>query len=110
MLLLTVLCLVLVAFDTYISYKRIKLYGPFAEVNLLVREVIKDQGLDAGIAVGVVYNIALIAALVLLHLDKVLLFLAGAKFGLCLMQLKSLQMENFVERVLVQARKHKNQS
>jgi len=98
------LTLLLTAFDGYISYRRIKAYGKLAEVNMLVRQVITDFGLAAGLTVGALYNLCILGALLYFKLPSAIWFWCGTKFGLCLMQLKSMQMESFVERVLAAAK------
>ena len=96
--------MLLVGFDAYISHRRIKQFGPLAEVNLLVRQVIQDFGLKAGLTAGFLQNLAIVCGLLWFKLGWLLAFFAGVKFGLALMQLKSLQMETYVERVLAKLR------
>lgn len=97
----------LVLFDGYVTHRRIKMYGSFAEVNPCVRQLIQDFGLTVGLLVGLVQNLVIITFLVWFGLPLLLAFFAGVKFGLTLMQLKSLQMEAFVEKVLAKARAKK---
>lgn len=104
MLSLIAIALLLSFIDSYVTYKRIKLYGAFAEINLAIRQLSTDFGIDIGVTAGLIYNIALIAILAYFKLNKTLLFLIGAKTGLCLMQLKSLQMTSVVERAFVKAK------
>jgi len=101
------LCLALAGFDLYVSYKRIKTYGPFAELNPLVRQLIADFGLKVGLAAGFVQNLLTVLALYFWGHPEILWYFAGTKSGLVLMQLKSLQMESFVEKVLAKARAKK---
>lgn len=107
MLTAAILTALFVGFDAYVSHRRIKTYGPIAEVNMLVRQVITDFGLKTGVAVGIAFNVVILALLLHLQAERTLWFFAGAKWGLCLMQLKSLQMELFVERIIAKVRAKK---
>jgi|SRR5271157_3614278 len=96
-------------FDSYISHKRIKKFGPLAEVNLALRQVAEDFGVASSVAVGLIYNLLVLAILCYFNLSLWLAFWVGAKFGLALMQLKSLQMETYVERVLFKFQQKRQQ-
>lgn len=98
------LCMAFVGFDVYISHRRIKAYGPFAELNPLVRQLIADFGLKFGLGIGAFQGLATVGVLAYFRLSNLLWLYCGVKLGLVLMQLKSLQMESFIEKVLFKAR------
>ena len=101
----------LVGYDLYLSHRRMKTYGALVELNPIARELAQSQGIWAGTAFLGLYNAALITALASLKDQAFLHALVGAKIGLISMQLKSLQIENYVERILsgksTQASKHR---
>lgn len=75
------------------------------ELNPIARELAQDQGTTAGIVFLVLWNTALLIGLVYYQCQTCLHILFGAKLGLAAMQLKSLQLAEYVEKLL---RKPKN--
>lgn len=98
----------LVLLDIYVSKKRLERYGPRVELNPLARQLAADHGTNAALLFLGVYNLGLLA--LCLCYPTALHILFGAKLGLGLMQLKSLELETFVETLLRKAKEKKNES
>lgn len=92
--------LLLVGLDLYLSHRRMKTYGALVELNPIAREIASDKGINLSIAFLAIYNLALLVTLCYYKADTLLAILFGAKLGLCSMQLKSLQIETYIEKLL----------
>lgn len=99
-MLFAIACLPLIGLDLYLSYRRMQTYGPVVELNPVARDLAENQGMSAGIIFLGLYNLAVLSVIVGLHADTLLHIFFGAKLGLAAMQLKSLQIEHFVEKLL----------
>lgn len=89
----------LVGLDLYLSNRRMRNYGIAVELNPVAKQLARDQGVTAAVVFLALWNIALLIGLdyysqTLLHV------FFGAKLGLGAMQLKSLEMESLVEKLL----------
>jgi len=90
----------LVGLDLYLSYHRLREFGPLVELNPVAREIAKDGGPKGAITFLGIFNLAILASLLYFQLDTWLHVFFGAKLGLAAMQLKSLQLESYIERIL----------
>lgn len=94
----------LIGLDLYLSHRRMVNYGAMVELNPIARQLASDYGAKYGVLFLAWWNVSLLVVILLYRLDTFLHVLFGAKLGLAAMQLKSIQLEAFVERVL--RRKH----
>lgn len=90
--------------DAFITKKRVDKYGVLVEVNPLVRQIMEDYGKESGIILNSAINAAIISLLCIYQQHTLLAIFTGAKLGLLAMQLKSLQVETYIEKVLASAR------
>ena len=89
----------LIGLDIYLSHRRMKDYGAVVELNPVAKQLAKDQGITAAVVFLALWNLALL--IMLDHYSQTLLHVFfGAKLGLGAMQLKSLEMESIVEKIL----------
>lgn len=83
-------------------------YGPIVELNLLAKELAAEQGITAALVFLAMWNACILTALIHYHSDTWIHIFFGAKLGLAVLQLKSLQMESFIETILRKAREKRN--
>lgn len=91
--------LVLVGIDAYLSYRRMKKYGTIVEYNSLARVIAEDKGPKVAVAFLVAWNLAAIGICVKYNLSNLLSMLVGAKLTLALVQVKSMQLETFIDKL-----------
>lgn len=97
---LVLVAALLTGLDLYLSYSRMRRYSPVVELNPVVRQVATDFGVTAGVCALGAQNVAILVGLVAWHAQTLLTLYVGARIGLAAMQLKSLQLERIVERLL----------
>lgn len=107
MLSFTLASIAMVVLDIWITHKRIKRYGPVVELNPLARELARDQGVSAALIYLALYNAGILIALNYYRAETLLHVFFGAKLGLALFQLKSMQLESTVERIIRKAQEKK---
>ena len=90
----------LAGFDCYLSWSRLKTYGPIVELNPVARQLARDFGIKSASVFLVLQNAAILTAIDHYRAETYLHVLVGAKLGLAALQLKSLQIEHFVEKLL----------
>jgi hypothetical protein len=83
--------LILIGLDLRISYSRWKAFGSRIELNPLVRYFVRTQGIQAGLAALLILNLAILGLLSRYPIP--LAILLGAKLGLAVLQLKSLELK-----------------
>lgn len=103
----TVATILMVLLDLYVTYRRIKQYGPIVELNPLARELAADQGIAAALTFLAFWNAGILIALYHYKAETWIHVFFGAKLGLALFQLKSMQMESTIERIIKKAREKK---
>jgi hypothetical protein len=109
MLFFTVASIAMVVLDLYVTHARIKQYGPVVELNPLARELARDQGIAAALIYLAFYNAGILIALNHYKAETLLHVFFGAKLGLALFQLKSMQLESTVERIIRKAQEKRKQ-
>lgn len=100
----TIGTILLVILDLWITRRRINTYGPIVELNLLAKELAAEQGVTAALIFLAMWNAAIIIGLTYYNSPTWMHVLFGCKLGLALFQLKSLQMESYIEKILHKAR------
>jgi len=91
-------CVALIVLDLYLSAVRLRTYGPRVELNPVARQLASDFGPTVGIVFLGIFNAGLLGLVA--HSPTLLHVFFGLKLGLALMQLKSLQLETYIERIL----------
>jgi len=99
--------LAVIGLDLWVSYVRMRRYGPRVELNPVAREFAADHGPVSAVVYLAVWNLALVFAIVY-YFPVLLPILFGFKLGIAAMQLKSLEIESFVERLLRKAKEKKS--
>jgi len=88
LLLIAALASVFVGLDCWLTYSRMRLLGPLAELNPIVSKIARNLSIrQAALFLGFM-NALIIAGLVYLDADKTLCFFAGLKVALFVLQLK----------------------
>jgi len=98
----------MVLLDLWVTKRRILRYGPSVELNPLARELAVEQGPVAALIFLAMWNAIILIALGYYKAETWLHVFFGAKLGLALFQLKSMQLESTVERIIRKAREKKN--
>lgn len=75
------------------------------EFNALARMVAEDKGPAMATAFLLAWNLAAIAACVKWQLTILLALLVGAKLNLALVQVKSMQLESFIDKLFAAKKK-----
>lgn len=79
---------ILAGLDCFLTYKRMQLLGPGADLNPLVSKIARELSiLQAALFLGLM-NALIIAGLVILDADKTLAMFFGLKLGLFIVQVK----------------------
>lgn len=97
-------CSLFAGLDGYLTFERMKKYGPIVELNPMIRQIAEDFGLKVAVGTLMVFNLGLIVGAILLKSEALMGLLTGAKLMVCAMQLKSLQVESYIERILAKVR------
>jgi len=95
---------VLTGIDVYLSHKRMKTYGSSVELDFVARRLGRDCNTQVAMAWLGLKNLAMLLLIDKFHWDTWLHVLVGAKAGLCMLQLKSLQLEKFIEVALARGK------
>lgn len=100
--------LALIGLDLYMSVVRMRDYGPRVELNPVARQLCADHGPVVAAGFLALWNLGLLGALLYYRCNICLHVLFGFKLGIGLMQLKSLELESFVEKLLRKAKEKQN--
>lgn len=83
-----------VAGDIFLSYRRVKKFGPQFEGNMVIRKAMELMGPGMGLLVGIAFPSAVCVALAARYFGLTgLAFVAGAKLHRALIQVESIRLE-----------------
>lgn len=101
---LAAISLLLAGLDGYLTFERMKKYGPIVELNPMIRQLAEDFGLKTSVGVLMGFNLAIVVGFTYLGSEAIAGLVTGFKLAVCAMQLKSLQVESYIERILARVR------